>query len=42
MNLKGHRLVGGMHASIYNAMSVEGVTRLVEAMKQFEAEGLAK
>ena len=42
MNLKGHRLVGGMRASIYNAMSVEGVTRLVVAMKQFEAEGLAK
>ena len=42
VNLKGHRLVGGMRASIYNAMPVEGVTRLVEAMKQFEAEGLAK
>ena len=42
VNLKGHRLVGGMRASIYNVMPVEGVTRLVEAMKQFEAEGLAK
>lgn len=42
VNLKGHRLVGGMRASIYNAMPVEGVTRLVEAMKQFEAEGLAR
>ena len=42
VNLKGHRLVGGMRASIYNAMPVEGVTRLVEAMKQFEAEGLTK
>lgn len=42
VNLKGHRLVGGMRASIYNAMPVEGVTRLVEAMKQFEAEGTAK
>ena len=42
MNLKGHRLVGGMRSSIYNAMPVEGVTRLVEAMKQFEAEGLAR
>ena len=42
VNLKGHRLVGGMRASIYNAMPVEGVTRLVEAMKQFEAEGHAK
>lgn len=42
VNLKGHRLVGGMRASIYNAMPVEGVTRLVEAMKQFEAEGIAR
>ena len=42
VNLKGHRLVGGMRASIYNAMSVEGVTRLVVAMKQFEAEGIAR
>ena len=41
LNLKGHRLVGGMRASIYNAMPVEGVTRLVEVMKQFEAEGSA-
>ena len=42
VNLKGYRLVGGMRASIYNAMPVEGATRLVEAMKQFEAEGLAR
>ncbi len=42
VNLKGHRLVGGMRASIYNAMPVEGVTRLVEAMKQFEAAGIAR
>ena len=42
VNLKGHRIVGGMRASIYNAMPVEGVTRLVEAMKQFEAEGIAR
>jgi len=35
-NLKGHRNVGGMRASIYNAMPVEGVTKLVEFMKDFE------
>jgi phosphoserine aminotransferase len=34
--LKGHRSVGGMRASIYNAMPVEGVQRLVEYMKEFE------
>jgi len=34
--LKGHRAVGGMRASIYNAMPVEGVKRLVEFMKEFE------
>lgn len=38
MNLKGHRTVGGMRASIYNAMPEEGVARLVEFMRQFEAE----
>lgn len=37
-SLKGHRSVGGMRASIYNAMSVEGVEKLVEFMKKFEAE----
>ena len=37
-NLKGHRSVGGMRASIYNAMPVEGVQRLVDFMKQFETE----
>ena len=37
-NLKGHRSVGGMRASIYNAMPMEGVEKLVEFMKQFEAE----
>jgi len=37
-NLKGHRSVGGMRASIYNAMPVEGVKALVEFMKKFEAE----
>jgi phosphoserine aminotransferase len=35
-NLKGHRNVGGMRASIYNAMPVEGVVKLVEFMKAFE------
>lgn len=37
-NLKGHRTVGGMRASIYNAMPVEGVKALVEFMKKFEEE----
>ena len=37
-NLKGHRTVGGMRASIYNAMPMEGVEKLVEFMKKFEAE----
>ncbi len=37
-NLKGHRSVGGMRASIYNAMPIEGVEALVDFMKKFEAE----
>ncbi|MDD4370912.1 MAG: 3-phosphoserine/phosphohydroxythreonine transaminase [Anaerostipes sp.] len=37
-NLKGHRTVGGMRASIYNAMPKEGVVKLVEFMKKFEAD----
>ena len=37
-NLTGHRNVGGMRASIYNAMPVEGVTKLIEVMKAFEKE----
>ena len=37
-NIKGHRSVGGMRASIYNAMPVEGVKKLVEVMKAFEKE----
>ncbi|MBR3173360.1 MAG: 3-phosphoserine/phosphohydroxythreonine transaminase [Eubacterium sp.] len=37
-NLKGHRTVGGMRASIYNAMPIEGVEALVEFMKKFEEE----
>ncbi len=40
VNLKGHRTVGGMRASIYNAMPKEGVVALVEFMKKFEAENL--
>ena len=36
VNLKGHRSVGGMRASIYNAMPVEGVEKLVAFMKDFE------
>lgn len=36
VNLKGHRTVGGMRASIYNAMPVEGVKKLVDFMKEFE------
>jgi phosphoserine aminotransferase len=37
-NLKGHKSVGGLRASIYNAMPIEGVEALVECLKQFEAE----
>jgi len=37
VNLKGHRTVGGMRASIYNAMPIEGVEKLVAFMKEFEA-----
>ena len=37
VNLKGHRTVGGMRASIYNAMPVEGVEKLVDFMKEFES-----
>ena len=38
VNIKGHRTVGGMRASIYNAMPLEGVKKLVEFMKKFEEE----
>lgn len=38
VSLKGHRLVGGMRASIYNAMPVDGVKALIEFMKKFELE----
>jgi len=34
--LKGHRLVGGLRASIYNAMPIEGVNALIQFMKEFE------
>ena len=36
--LKGHRSVGGMRASIYNAFPPEGVDRLIEVLRQFEAD----
>jgi phosphoserine aminotransferase len=36
VGIKGHRSVGGFRASIYNAMSAEGVKTLVQAMKEFE------
>jgi phosphoserine aminotransferase len=38
VQLKGHRAVGGMRASIYNAFPIEGVKRLVEYMREFEAK----
>lgn len=38
LNLKGHRLTGGMRASLYNAMPVEGVTALISYMKEFEVK----
>ena len=38
VNLKGHRVVGGMRASIYNAMPVEGVEKLVQFMADYEKE----
>lgn len=40
VNLKGHRTVGGMRASIYNAMPVEGVEKLVAFMKEFEEKNV--
>ncbi len=40
VNLKGHRSVGGMRASIYNAMPVEGVEKLIAVMKAFEKENV--
>jgi len=38
LNLKGHRISGGMRASIYNAMPIEGVKTLIDYMKKFEVE----
>ena len=38
MNIKGHRTVGGMRASIYNAMPREGVEALIAFMRKFEEE----
>ena len=38
VNLKAHRLVGGMRASIYNAMPVQGVEQLVDFMEKFRKE----
>lgn len=38
VSLKGHRILGGMRASIYNAMPIEGVNTLIEFMKKFEME----
>lgn len=38
ISLKGHRITGGMRASIYNAMPVEGVKKLIDFMKKFELE----
>lgn len=40
VNLKGHRTVGGMRASLYNAMPLEGVEALIDFMKKFEKENL--
>ena len=41
-NLKGHRSVGGMRASIYNAMPKEGVEKLVAFMREFEQNNTMK
>jgi phosphoserine aminotransferase len=41
-NLKGHRSVGGMRASIYNAMPTDGVKALIEFMKDFEEKNISK
>ncbi len=36
LSLKGHRLVGGMRASVYNAMPVDGIKKLIDFMAKFE------
>jgi phosphoserine aminotransferase len=38
VNLEGHRSVGGMRASIYNAMPPEGIDALIQFMKEFQAK----
>ena len=38
LNLKGHRVVGGMRASIYNAMPIDGVRALVSYLREFETQ----
>jgi phosphoserine aminotransferase len=38
IGIKGHRSVGGFRASIYNAMPIDGVKVLVQAMKEFESQ----
>ena len=38
MNLKGHRTVGGMRASVYNAMPIEGVKKLIDFMDYFQSK----
>jgi phosphoserine aminotransferase len=38
LNLKGHRSVGGMRASIYNAMPIEGINQLIDFMESFKAK----
>ena len=38
LNLKGHKVAGGMRASLYNAMPMEGVDALTDYMKEFEAK----
>ena len=38
LNLKGHKVADGMRASLYNAMPMEGVTALIEYMKEFETK----
>lgn len=40
VNIKGHKIAGGMRASIYNAMPVDGVRALVDFMKEFELENV--
>lgn len=39
VSIKGHRAIGGMRASLYNAMPIEGVQRLVDFMREFENSG---